>query len=230
MSSLFSDKTIRLSLQKASPIIAGYFVVSLVFGLTAVNQGLPAWIPILLSVIVYAGASQFAFLALVAIDASIFTIVVTTLLINLRHMLMSVYMSNVFSHIKISRKMKLWYGFGLTDESFATHSMMRKEVYFTPKFLVSFNSFCHVAWILGTVCGVITSIITNNLIPIKLDYALTAMMLYVLVSLINTRKKLIVAVVSIISMCSLNLMYESYLNIFIATAIGCVFALWTKIK
>ncbi|MEO0442329.1 MAG: AzlC family ABC transporter permease [Pseudomonadota bacterium] len=219
-----------LSFQKASPIVAGYFAVSFVFGLTAVNQGLPVWVPVLMSLIVYAGAAQFTFLVLVVAQASMLTIVLTTFLINLRHMLMSVYMSDAFSQVDINKKQRLWYGFGLTDESFATHSLMLNDRYLGPHFLISFNTFCHTAWIVGTLLGAVAATIVNEVIPIKLDYALTAMMLYVLVSLINTRRKLIIALVSIISMCVLNFLYPSYLNIFIATAIGCFVATWNKTK
>lgn len=219
-----------LSLRQSSPIVAGYFAVSFVFGLTAVNQGLHAWVPVLMSLVVYAGAAQFTFLALVIAQASMFTIVLTTFLINLRHMLMSVYMSDALSSIEMSKKQRLWYGFGLTDESFATHSLMVNDCHFGPHFLISFNTFCHTAWILGTLFGALAATVASEAISIKLDYALTAMMLYVLVSLINTPKKLIVAIVSIISMCLLNLFYQSYINVFIATAIGCFISTWKKTK
>lgn len=31
---------------EASPVVAGYFTVSFVFGLMAVNAGLPMWLPV----------------------------------------------------------------------------------------------------------------------------------------------------------------------------------------
>lgn len=228
--SIIFDNNIKQAGRNGFPIITGYFFVSFVFGLTAVSQGLPIWCPILLSLIVYAGAAQFTFLALIASNASTLTIVLTTFLINLRHMLMSVYMSNILDNIKISTKLRLWYGFGLTDESFAVHSMMANNEQLNAKFLISFNTFCHIAWVLGSILGALISTLSENIIDLKLEYALTAMMLYVLISLINTREKLFVAIISIISMSILSLAYESYLNIFIATAIGCAFILWKKNK
>ena len=51
---------------EASPVVAGYFTVSFVFGLMAVNAGLPMWLPVAMCLFVYAGASQFAALALIS--------------------------------------------------------------------------------------------------------------------------------------------------------------------
>jgi predicted branched-subunit amino acid permease len=72
---------------EASPVVAGYFTVSFVFGLMAVNAGLPVWLPVAMCLFVYAGASQFAALALISSGASLTTIILTTFLINARHML-----------------------------------------------------------------------------------------------------------------------------------------------
>ena len=63
---------------EASPVVAGYFTVSFVFGLMAVNAGLPMWLPVAMCLFVYAGASQFAALALISSGASLTTIVLTT--------------------------------------------------------------------------------------------------------------------------------------------------------
>ena len=55
---------------EASPVVAGYFTVSFVFGLMAVNAGLPVWLPVAMCLFVYAGASQFAALALISTSAT----------------------------------------------------------------------------------------------------------------------------------------------------------------
>ena len=132
------------ALQKASPIMAGYFAVSFVFGLTAVNQGLAIWVPVLMSLMVYAGAAQFAFLPLVMAQASM-------------------------SAIVMSKKQRLWYGFGLTDESFAIHSLMSNDRHLGPYFLTAFNTFCHSAWILSTLIGALVAAIAADMVSVNLD-------------------------------------------------------------
>ena len=217
------------SLKNSFPVVAGYFTVSFVFGISCVNLGLPIWFPTLMSLLVYAGAAQFSFLILFSTGASISTIVITTFLINLRHMLMSIYISNVFDKLKIKRKFRWLYGYGLTDESFAFHSAL-DDKNLSHKYFLSFNFFCHSAWVLGTLFGAWLSTKTKASDLVNLQYALTAMMMYVLVLLSTNIIKTIVAIVSIISMIVLSLIYESHFNIFIATFIGTGAGVWLKKK
>ncbi|GAB3896221.1 AzlC family ABC transporter permease [Kibdelosporangium lantanae] len=59
-------------------------VVGLSFGAIAVGAGLPLWLPMLLSVVVFAGAAQFLFVAVVAAGGNPVTAVLTGLLVNTR--------------------------------------------------------------------------------------------------------------------------------------------------
>lgn len=56
------------------------------FGAIAVSAGLPLWVPILLSVVVFAGAAQFLFVGLIAAGGSPFAAVAAGLLVNARHL------------------------------------------------------------------------------------------------------------------------------------------------
>jgi 4-azaleucine resistance transporter AzlC len=60
-------------------------IVGLSFGAIAVSSGLPVWLPMLLSVAVFAGAAQFMFIGLVASGGNPIAAAVTGLLVNLRH-------------------------------------------------------------------------------------------------------------------------------------------------
>ena len=217
-----------MAFRDATPIIAGYFTVSCVFGLMAVTQGLPFWLPIAMCLFVYAGASQFSFLALAANGAPLLTIVVTTFLINLRHLLMSVCMSTWMDKHGIRKNVRWLYAIGLTDESFAIHSAAFEKEALCARYLISFNAFCHLSWTCGALVGGLAAVYANQLTSIRLDYALTAMMLYVLVSLVNSKRKLGVALISITVMCLLNLITTSFFNVFFATAAGCMVGIWTR--
>ncbi|TWC11654.1 MULTISPECIES: AzlC family ABC transporter permease [unclassified Pseudomonas] len=207
---------------EASPVVAGYFTVSFVFGLMAVNAGLPLWLPVAMCLFVYAGASQFAALALISSGASLTTIVLTTFLINARHMLMSVYMAKALRTLGLSRFERWCYASGLTDESFAFHSVkLGSGAPVSVRYLIGFNLFCHTSWVLGGLLGAVCAQYAAHLIKYQLDYALTAMMLYVLVSLCNTRNKLIAALAAVVCMGVLSLLGTSPFNVFIATFVGC---------
>ncbi|WP_260962808.1 AzlC family ABC transporter permease [Pseudomonas citri] len=207
---------------EASPVVAGYFTVAFVFGLMAVNANLPLWLPVAMCLFVYAGASQFAALALISSGASLTTIVLTTFLINARHMLMSVYMAKALYALGLSRFERWCYAAGLTDESFAFHSAkLGSGAPMSVRYLLGFNLFCHTSWVLGGLLGAVCAKYAAHLIKYPLDYALTAMMLYVLVSLCNTRKKLIAALAAVVCMSGLSLLGSSPFNVFIATFVGC---------
>ncbi len=59
-------------------------VVGVAFGAIATGSGLPAWLPVLLSVLVFAGAAQFLFVGVVAAGGNPLAGVVAGLLVNAR--------------------------------------------------------------------------------------------------------------------------------------------------
>jgi len=61
-------------------------IVGVSFGAIAVSAGLPLWLPILLSVVVFAGAAQFMFVGIVAAGGNPIAAVVAGLLVNARHL------------------------------------------------------------------------------------------------------------------------------------------------
>lgn len=60
-------------------------IVGVSFGTITVSSGLPLWLPTLLSVVVFAGASQFMFVGLIAAGGNPFAAVLAGLLVNMRH-------------------------------------------------------------------------------------------------------------------------------------------------
>jgi 4-azaleucine resistance transporter AzlC len=215
------------SFKDSSPILAGYFIVSFVFGIGCVKLGLPIWVPVLMSIFVYAGAAQFSFLVLFASSSSIFTIVLTTFLINLRHLLMSIYMANIFDKLQIKKKFRWLYGYELTDESFAFHSA-NKNKNLNHKYFLSFNFFCHFFWVLGSFAGAVFIANFQTIEIANMEYALTAMMLYILVLLTTDKRKAVVAIVATVVMIILSSIYQSHFNIFIATFIAVGVGIWMK--
>jgi 4-azaleucine resistance transporter AzlC len=61
-------------------------VVGLSYGAISVSSGFDPWVPVLMSVVVFAGASQFLFIGLVAAGGSVAAGVAAALLVNSRHL------------------------------------------------------------------------------------------------------------------------------------------------
>ncbi len=66
-------------------LCAAVTVVGVSFGAIAVASGLAVWVPMLLSVVVFAGASQFMFVGLIASGGHPVAAMVAGLLVNARH-------------------------------------------------------------------------------------------------------------------------------------------------
>ena len=61
-------------------------IVGVSFGAITVSLGLPFWLPMLLSIVVFAGAAQFMFVAIVAAGGNPIAGVLAGLLVNARHL------------------------------------------------------------------------------------------------------------------------------------------------
>lgn len=60
-------------------------MIGVSYGANAVSSGLPTWLPILLSVVVVAGGSEFVFIGIITAGGSLFAAVLAGLLVNARH-------------------------------------------------------------------------------------------------------------------------------------------------
>ena len=82
---------------QATPIWLGYISVGFAYGVLAQKAGLSMLNAILMSVIVYAGSAQLIAVGLFAAGAPAASIILTTFVVNLRHILMS---AAVSTHLK----------------------------------------------------------------------------------------------------------------------------------
>ena len=75
--------------RSAVPIMLGYVPVGIAYGVMARQAGLNTWQTVLMSLTVYGGASEMMAAGMVAQGAAVLTIVLTTFILNLRHIIMS---------------------------------------------------------------------------------------------------------------------------------------------
>ena len=98
------------------PLIVGAIPFGIIFGTLAQSSGLSFAGAIGMSAIVFAGSSQFIALGLLATGTPLGIIVLTTWVVNLRHLLYAVSLVPYVKHLSQSWKLPL--GFWLTDENF----------------------------------------------------------------------------------------------------------------
>lgn len=140
--------------RRALPVCAGLAAVGFAFGLTAAGKGISAVQAAMMSLIVMAGGSQFFALSLMlpggALTVSPLVVVLGTFLINLRHLVMSVYTMNRLRGASLNRK--LWLSYALCDESFVLFSQSPKQED-DAAYLGGINTALHLTWALSTLFG-----------------------------------------------------------------------------
>jgi 4-azaleucine resistance transporter AzlC len=107
-----------------SPMLLGAVPFGLIYGALAVRAGIPPWLAIAISSIVFAGSAQFMITKLVAAATPGVLIVLSVLIINLRHALYSAALADQLRHLPPRWKALLAYL--LTDEAYAA-SLRRLE-------------------------------------------------------------------------------------------------------
>ena len=178
-----SVKTMRTSLVKTAfvkslPVMAGYIVLGIGFGILLGEAGLgPMW-ALLFSLFVFAGSMQFVGVSLIAGGASVLVTALTTLMVNARHIFYSVSMYGIY---KDAGRKKPALIFTLTDE---TYSLLcdgktpEGEDPHTWRLLVSLFNYGY--WVLGSFLGGLL----GQIIPFDttgIDFSMTALFVTVFV-------------------------------------------------
>lgn len=135
---------------------AGYVPVAISFGVAAIAAGLSPVVVILTSVLVFAGASQFILIALLASGAALWVAVPAVLLMNARHLF---YGPALYGQLTVELRalpLPLW-SFGLTDEVFASAVAKLEEQNPAAReaWYVGLQLGAYLAWVGGTVLGVL---------------------------------------------------------------------------
>ncbi len=127
--------------------MAGYIVLGMGFGILLRNAGYGVLWAFAMSAFIYAGSMQYIGINLISGGASVITTVLTTIMVNARHLFYSISMIDKY---KNAGKYKPYMIFALTDE---TYSLLceDKETDNGYRFFVSL--FNHSYWVIGSVLG-----------------------------------------------------------------------------
>ncbi|MFB7783942.1 AzlC family ABC transporter permease [Streptomyces vinaceus] len=210
---------------QAVPVMLGYVPVAFAFGVLGHTAGLPWWAMVAMSAFVYGGSSQFAALQLLAAGAAPYAIVLTTFVVNLRHLLLSAAIAPRLSGWR--RREQALFAYELTDEAFAVHSAQYAERAERPKAEVfTFNTAVHASWVAGTLAGVLAGDLVTDVEALGLDYALPAMFMALLAAgVVADRRGLAVAVVAGGGAVGLTLLGLQYWAVLVAAAVAATFGL-----
>jgi len=177
----------------AWPICLGYVPIGMALGVLARQAGLTPFDIGLMSLLVFAGSAQFICVAMIGEGASALSIILTTFVINFRHVLMS---SSLAPHLYgVRRSFLALFAYGVTDESYAINmTRFRQGGWDHWRALVLHHS-ANTTWFVASVTGALA----GSLIPqgaFGLDFALPAMFLALLVYQFQNRIHIITALIA----------------------------------
>lgn len=178
-----------------SPLLLAIVPFGLVLGVTAAaSSNVGGGLGIATSSIIFAGAAQLVTIQLMDTGTSLAVVIVTALIVNLRHLMYSAALAPHFS--EWPGRSRLFLPYLLTDQSFAL-SMVRYETVDDPTykrwFFFGAGLGLWVPWQLSTIAGVVV----GAQIPGSLDlgFAIPLVFLVLLIPSVQTRPGLTAAIV-----------------------------------
>ncbi|MBR2799124.1 MAG: AzlC family ABC transporter permease [Clostridia bacterium] len=143
--------TIKPAFLKSLPVMAGYIILGTGFGILLRGAGYGAPWAFVMSLLIYAGSMQFVGVGLIAGGATVLTTVLTTVMVNARHLFYSI---SMISRYRDAGKYKTYLIFALTDETYSLlcdGSVPEGADPHLYRFLVSLFNHCY--WVTGSVLG-----------------------------------------------------------------------------
>jgi 4-azaleucine resistance transporter AzlC len=179
-----------LGAKRAIPLAISVFAVGIVFGVLARQAKLSVVDALLMSGLVYAGASQFVALSLwTAIPFPVITIILTTFIVNMRHILMGASLRPWFA------KLPFWKVyttvFFMVDESWALTMSDFAKGGRDAAFLFGSGFTLYLAWVSSTVIGRTVGAWIQNPAQWGLDFAITAVFTALLVGMWKGKSNLL---------------------------------------
>ena len=158
------------------PILLGYIPLGIGFGLFASQSGIPVFVSTLMSIFMYTGAGQYLAVGLFAVNASFSSILITEILLNLRHIVYGLSLIREFDGIG---KCKPYLIFALTDETYSvlTNTKCPQNIN-KKKFYLGVSALNHFYWVTGSLIGAFLGKILQSKTNIDfggIDFALTAL-------------------------------------------------------
>ena len=165
-------KTVKAAFIKSIPVMAGYIILGIGFGILAHNAGYGFMWVLAMSLFIFAGSMQYVGVGLMAGGASVLTVILTTVMVNARHLFYSI---SMLRHYGNAGRYKPYLIFSLTDE---TYSLLCDgkvpEDTDADRFRFLVSLFNQSYWVMGSVIGSLVS----GILPFStagIEFSMTAL-------------------------------------------------------
>ena len=169
-------------------------IYGLVYGMMACKAGLSLFETAAMSAFVFAGASQMTAVQMIAIGSSPVSVIITVLIINLRHFLMA---ASISPHLKHeSNKMKMVNSYFMTDESYAVAYRHYQDGRATSLYFLGSGLNIYVLWGLAGIIGYFFGNIISSQLNYIFDFAFVAAFIGMIVPMVKDFPTIVTVVVS----------------------------------
>jgi len=197
MRSIWRTLTNRLGprlLRDIALVCAADGLVGASFGAITVSSGLPLWLPMLMSVVVFAGAAQFMFVGLIASGGNPVAAVLAGLLVNARHLPFGFAVGDVFGRSLLRRAV----GAHLMIDETVAFALAQRDA---DKRRIAFWT-CGIGlfacWNLGVVAGAFGGTVISDTDALGLDAAFPAVLLALVLPSLKDRSTRIAVLVGVV--------------------------------
>ena len=189
-------------LAAALPIMLGYGPIAFSFGVAATRAGFAPVEAFALSLIIYAGASQFLALALLTSGAPVLVSAFTLIAMNLRHVLYGPALMKQAGSAASTRHAWAW-AFGLTDEVFgqALGALARGQR-FSESHMFGLGLGAYASWLAGTALGAFAgggALAAYPAVGAAFGFMLPALFLALLLSILTRAQVPVIAVAAVVT-------------------------------
>lgn len=170
--------TIKFAFLASLPVMAGYLVLGMGFGILLQDKGYGWWWALLMSGSIYAGSMQYVGVDLLSGGASMLTTALMTVMVNIRHLFYGISMLGKYQKIG---KGKNYLIFALTDETYSLVCDPRLPEDVNEKAYYVYLSIMNQSyWVTGSVIGGLAGAV----LPFDstgIDFAMTALFVVIFV-------------------------------------------------
>ncbi len=185
----FTRRGVLLGARRCVPVAISVFLYGTIFGVLARQAGLSPLEALLMSGLVFAGSSQFVAMGLWTMPLPVGAIILTTLVVNLRHVLLGAALRPWLRGVPARKVYPSL--FVMTDENWALTLGYFKDGGDDAAFLVGSGFELYLAWLAAAVAGFFASAAIPDPNSIGLDFAFTAVFLALLVGVWSGKESLL---------------------------------------
>jgi len=200
------NRELAAAFKASVPVMMGYSVLGFSFGLLAVSQGLAWYWPVLMSLLIYAGALQFLAVGMLQAKAGMFDLFIAAIFVNIRQ---AFYGLSLLKKFKKTGRLKPYLIFALTDETYALMTTVEPDPQLKRRLYYFYLALLDQSyWVLGTLAGALFGSLVH-FDTRGIDFALTALFVVLAMEQYKARRRwtpfLIGAGASLIALAAVSL-------------------------